>query len=503
MMLEHILYKHFGYTTFRKGQKEIIEDLLGSKDVIALLPTGAGKSLCYQVPAYVLDGCVVVVSPLLSLMEDQVNQLRLFGEKRAIAFNSFRTFAEKSVAIGQLHSYKFIFLSPEMLQYDPFFQALTKQCISLFVVDEAHCISQWGHEFRPDYLKLNYYRQQLRPQATLALTATASSHVVKDIQLHLGLDYANLHIHSLDRPNIAYVVEKVENVDIKLEKLLTYVKQLQGPGIVYCGSRKWTVRLTEYLQQHGVGRVAYYHGGMPQEDRMLIQQQFINGQLDVIACTSAFGMGINKKDVRYVIHFQFSANIESYVQEIGRAGRDGKDSIAILLYTALDEELPKLILEEELPSCETVQVICQLLASYKESITITRDNENAIIQQLGIPEVHWRYLRYHFEQNGVIEQQQIQVAKLTQEIVNRLCRHIIMRLDEKQRKLQEMQKWIYTSQCRREALLEVFEQHIEEKRENCCDYCGVDVQRYDKDESICIIDEEKDWEGELNRLLRL
>src|SRR5690606_18201070 len=322
MNLNQILKEKFNHTTFREGQKEVIEDIMSGHDVMALLPTGGGKSLCYQLPAQILEGSVLVVSPLVALMEDQVLQIKKMGEKRVIALNSFLTLEKKRRVLPNLHKYKYIFASPEILQSPHILNRLKRIRFSLFVVDEAHCISQWGHDFRPDYSRLGEIRMEIGAPPCLALTATATKEVLEDIRNKLELAQPKMHIHSIDRPNIAIVVKKVESLEEKKEALLKYANELQGPGIIYFSSRLWAENISQYLKDKGFERVAYYHGGMEQEKRMLIQEQFINNQISIICSTNAFGMGVNKSDIRFVIHFHYPSQMEAYLQEIGRAGRD-------------------------------------------------------------------------------------------------------------------------------------------------------------------------------------
>ncbi|ENQ3077729.1 RecQ family ATP-dependent DNA helicase [Bacillus sp. WLY-B-L8] len=501
MRLEDILYQWFGYRTFRNGQKEVVADLLKGNSVVAMLPTGGGKSLCYQLPGLVQDGTVLIVSPLLSLMEDQVTQLKYIVKNQVIALNSFRTIIEKKEAMRRLHSYKFVFVSPEMLQSDMLLKELRKIHISLFVVDEAHCISQWGYDFRTDYKKLDQVIASMGYPPVLALTATATKEVLQDIIESLHLKDVKQHLYSIDRPNIAMKVEFLQTIQEKKEALLSYVKYLQGPGIVYCSSRAWTERLVAYLRDEGIDDIAYYHGGMEHEERMLIQQQFMNDQLQIVVCTSAFGMGVNKQNTRYIIHFHYPINIESYLQEIGRAGRDGEPSIAILLCSPLDHDLPLSIIEEELPNEQQIRFLFSLL---RETATQTKvlsleDIEEICYNAAGLNEQYWRFIRYHFEKMKIIQHRKVMIEFLSDDAEQKLITEVRTRLYNKYGQLETMKEWIGRTDCQREAILSQFGYGKEIQPKNCCNYCGIHMEDYKKKQARQPVFD-YNWETELQLL---
>lgn len=493
-MIDEVLLEKFGYQKFRDGQREIIEDILQKKNVVGMLPTGGGKSLCYQVPGYLLQGSILIISPLLSLMEDQVEQLRNIGEKRVIAFNSFRSIEEKREAIRKLEQYKFIFMSPEMLQFEILFNRLKSIKIELFVIDEAHCISQWGHDFRPDYLKLKKYITQLNSPPCLALTATATRKVLEDVVDKLGINgRVSYHIQSINRKNIAQVVNTLDNQLEKMEKLLYYVQNLEGPGIIYCSSRNLTETIAEQIRKVGISDVSAYHGGMESEQRILIQQQFMNNQLQIISSTSAFGMGVNKPNVKYVIHYQFPSNIESYLQEIGRCGRDGNDSIAIMLMCQGDEVVPMQLMLDEFPQVDHVKLVFHYLAKNPNDCNVMN-----IALHLQMDETKVRIILYHLEKNNFIknnhfyQNEEIDFLQYFQTIIQSREK---LKLSE----LNTFKHWIETKECRRESYLQIFNEYLMEKPDNCCDNCGLDLHLYRKNENK-VMDVYFDWEEELRSI---
>ena len=325
----------FGFDGFRPGQAEIVEAIVAGRDVLAIMPTGGGKSLCYQLPALLLDGLTIVVSPLIALMKDQVDSLCESGVP-ATFLNSSITSAESSRRVGDLFrgKYKLLYLAPERLLMDGFLEIVQKLPIRLIAVDEAHCISEWGHDFRPEYRQLRDVRKLFPEIPVIALTATATQQVQEDIIRQLGLGEGSLYKASFIRDNLYYEVRAKQDTYDQIRK---YLRDRKGDsGIIYCGSRKDVERLAEKLQRDGFGAVAY-HAGLTPKERTVRQEQFIRDDVSIMVATIAFGMGIDKPNVRFVLHYDLPKNLEGYYQETGRAGRDGLQSECILFYSFGDK----------------------------------------------------------------------------------------------------------------------------------------------------------------------
>ncbi|EAC8105507.1 ATP-dependent DNA helicase RecQ [Listeria monocytogenes] len=467
MNLEQELKEYLGFDAFRPGQKEVIETALTKRNCFAMLPTGTGKTICYQLAGHLMEGLVLIVSPLLSLMQDQMERMRAHGEKRVAALNSFLKREEKSQILANIHLYKFIFLSPEMLNNEAVKNLLLKQKISLFVIDEAHCISQWGHDFRPDYLMLGQFIKEANFPVTMVLTATATKKVRADILTQLHLTDCEQIIYSVNRPNISLQVEKFSSQQLKKERLYELVRKLQTPGIIYFSSKKLAESIAHELSEIAELTVAYYHGDMDTEDRIIIQQQFVYGQLDIICATSAFGMGIDKADIRFVIHYHMPADLEAYLQEIGRAGRDGKDSVAILLYANGDEFIQMQLADQDIPDANLMNLT----------------NE----QRKTLPETEQRFIEY-YQRSGLS----------TKELTAKMD----YRKKWKRANLQQFIGYLHTEDCRRNYILRYFEETpIEVTPENCCDLDGAEITYFEKREKIQL-KEIPTWEAYLSYLLQ-
>lgn len=360
-LFHQLLHKYWGFSSFRPLQKEIIQSVFDGKDTLGLMPTGGGKSLTFQVPVMAMEGICLVVTPLIALMKDQVDNLRECGIKAAAIYSGMT----RDTIVATLDNcifgdYKFLYVSPERLSSDIFLIKLQAMNVCLLVVDESHCISQWGYDFRPSYLNIADIRKHLPGVATLALTATATSEVVKDIQEKLLFKEKNVFRKSFERKNLSYVVRFCEN---KIGELLNILTSVDGSSIVYVRSRKGTQSIAETLIKNGID-ATHFHAGLSYEQKVFKQNEWKQNECRVIVSTNAFGMGIDKPDVRLVIHMDLPNSLEEYYQEAGRAGRDEEKSYGIILWNKQDISNLKKRISDSFPSKKHIVRVYECLANY-------------------------------------------------------------------------------------------------------------------------------------------
>lgn len=379
------LRETFGFDSFREGQERVIEAIFSGRDVLVIMPTGSGKSLCYQIPALVLPGVTVVVSPLIALMKDQVDALSLRGA-RVTFINSSISAEEQWSRLQELQrgAYKLVYVAPERFRSGAFRSALAQVEVSLLAVDEAHCISQWGHDFRPDYRKLKTIRSQLGEVPAIALTATATPDVREDILRELGMQDAERVITGFDRPNLGFEVQKVRGRSFKETALHEFILQVARdsddgappPGIIYTGTRKRAEEVAQFLNTCGYSSASSsrstpacraYHAGLEAPDRRSVQEDFMEGRLSWVAATNAFGMGVDKSDIRFVVHYDLPGSIEAYYQEVGRGGRDGNPARCLLLFAEGDRRLQEFFIDGSNPDRQTIEAVYRFLCGLGEN----------------------------------------------------------------------------------------------------------------------------------------
>lgn len=374
--IDDILKKYWNYDDFRPLQREIIESVMGGNDTVVLLPTGGGKSITYQVPALALEGVTIVISPLIALMQDQVDFLKKRGIN-AVAINSSMTYSQIDAALDNCAygDVKLLYIAPERANTSLFRTRVLRMNVALIAVDEAHCISQWGYDFRPSYLKIVGLRKILPEVPVMALTATATSIVLRDIVKHLDIKEHKFFRNSFIRPNIRFVVRYTDN---KLDQILRIVNGVkQGSGIVYVRTRRDAQEVADFLVSQGVS-ASHYHAGLSFKMRSLRQTEWMEDKIRVIVATNAFGMGIDKADVRFVVHYQLAESIEAYYQEAGRAGRDGKISYAVALFGTYDKLSSMQRVAMKYPSMDDVRMVYEKFHNYldvpiEEGLNITRE----------------------------------------------------------------------------------------------------------------------------------
>src|SRR5438552_354629 len=467
MTPHQVLEKYFGFREFLDAQEEVITTIASGADVLVVMPTGGGKSLCYQLPALLLEGTTVVVSPLIALMKDQVDALRRRGIS-ATLINSSLSPDEQRERIRALArgEFKLVYIAPERFRSRSFLEALGQSTIALFAVDEAHCLSMWGHDFRPDYFRLGQVLETLgRPQVA-AFTATATPEVRRDILTHLALREPREFVAGFARPNLKLLITQVANEVQKYERLNALIRD-HKTGIVYCSTRKRVEAVAETLRLANISSILY-HGGMNDEEREKAQNEFMQGRRDIVVATNAFGMGIDRPDIRFVVHFDVPGSVEAYYQEAGRAGRDGEAATCELLFNHADTRVQEFFIEGSNPPLEFIAQTYEMLrreADQKHELQISIKDMAANLDAGG-NDMMLSSALHILDREGYIDRfdlpgRRVRGTRLLKpEVRGHQLKLDRTKLAEKERrdraKLKLMVNFAYARQCRQQAILKYF-----------------------------------------------
>jgi ATP-dependent DNA helicase RecQ len=478
--IDAALREHFGFEALRRGQREAVAAVTSGQNTLVVMPTGAGKSLVYQLSACLLDGVTVVISPLIALMKDQVDALTRRGI-RAVALNSSMPAEDYRAGLDALRSgeVRLVYVAPERLRNRGFLRALDQASIALLAVDEAHCISQWGHDFRPDYLQIGRARHHMGDPTTVALTATATPRVQDDILATLETAEAARVVTGFNRPNLTFSVQSTPTANDKRRALKAVLEEEPGPGLVYVSTRKQCEDVTRFVRDEVGREVRAYHAGLPDAERSDVQDAFMTGGLDLVVATNAFGMGVDRADVRSVVHWGIPATLEAYYQEAGRAGRDGEPAEALLLYATQDASLREWFIDQHAPAEGALRAVHRHLVRQAEGGVATVDQE-ALADRIDQHPVGVRVGVSLLERMGMLERgddlgplRQYAVNDWDAERAERVLASSARRQKAKRQALYRMIGYAEADGCRRQILLDHFGDPEPPEAARCCDNCLV------------------------------